>query len=227
MRGVLPAFLAAVAVLTFNCTARRTIPTGRYDQYAGPGTLLFSSHHLYFPGADSVKYVFFSDMVGSERYGKGRYRIAGNKLILTFDGTAPPPSTVQVTTKKTARDSLSLFFRVGTLIDSVKAPLPGINIAIQDTARKTITGTVTAKDGTAQLTMARSSHPRRVLFSFIGMQSVEYSLQDNDASFDVLLQAYYGHVSNAGQEITFGIAKIGDDRLVLKRGKDRIVFVKK
>ncbi len=74
MKRLMAAFLASLAVLTFGCTARRSISVGRYDQYAGPGIFLFSSHHLYLPGADSVKYTFFSDMVGSERYGKGRYQ---------------------------------------------------------------------------------------------------------------------------------------------------------
>jgi hypothetical protein len=229
MRRVLPGFLVAVAVLALSCTARRTIPPGRYGEYRGPDVaVMFTSHHFYFPGADSVEYVFSSDMLNSSRYGKGRYQIDGNKLILRFDETSLPPSLAQVTTQAAAGDSLYLFFNVkGAFWDGRNQSLAGCNVLIQDAAQKTITGTIIPEEGTTRLQLARNSAPRRVVFSSIGWQSAEHSLDDADASFDVLLQPYRGEVYQAGKEITFGIARMNRNRLVLKKGKDRIVFVKK
>ncbi|MBD0254730.1 MAG: hypothetical protein ICV83_03335 [Cytophagales bacterium] len=190
--------------------------------------VMFTSHHFYFPGADSVEYGFSSDMLNSSRYGKGRYRIAGNQLILRFDEASLPPSLVRATAKAADGDSLHLFFNVkGTFLDGRNQSLAGCNVLIQDAAQKTITGTIIPEVGTARLQLARNSAPRRVVFSSIGWQSAEHALNDADVSFDVLLQPYRGEVYPAGKEITFGIAKMGGDRLVLKRGKDRIVFVKK
>ena len=228
MRRILPTFL--VAVLAIGCTARRTIPFGRYDQFVRPGVVLFTARYFHFPGADSVEYLFSSDDLSSSRHGKGRYRIAGKKLILTFEDIPPPPSLVRATTKAASGDSLHLFFRAKVpFMGGAGEPLPGLNVLVQDSARNTITGLVTAKDGTAQLKIARNELPRRVTFSFIALQSVEHPLQDSDASFDVLMQVDHSHgeVYKAGKAITFGIAKISDNQLVLKIGKDRVVFVKK
>ena len=167
-------------------------------------------------------------MLNSSRYGKGRYRITGNKLILRFYKTSLPSSLVRATTKAAAGDSLELFFNVkGTFLDGRNRSLDGCNVLIQDAVRKTITGTYISEDGTAGLKLARNSQSRRVVFGSNGWQSVEHALDDADVSFDVLLQPYRGGVYYAGKEITFGIANMSGNRLVVKKGKDRIVFVKK
>jgi hypothetical protein len=228
MRGALTAFLVAAAVLTVSCTARRTIPTGYYDEYAGPAVAArFTSREFHFLNADSVAYVYASDNVGSSRYGKAKYRIAKNKLRLRFDGISPPSSSLRVTTTQASGDSLTLTCRVTVTSRYGDRQIPGVNFGVYDAVGKNISGTATAGDGTAKLKIARSPGPRRVHFSYIGWQPLERPLEDADASFDVLLQLDPGEVYNAGKEITFVIDDISDNQLVLKRGKDRVVFVKK
>ena len=187
---------------------------------------MMSGRYFHFLNADSVEYEYSSDDLTSSRYGKAKYRVMSNKLTLRFDGTSPPPSSVQAKTEATSRDNVNLTCRVTGVMRNGESNISGVNFVVQDVAGKIIEGAATAADGTASLQVASNRQPRRVVFSAIGWLSVEHPLNNSDAAFHVLLQPYRGEVYDAGKEITFGIASISSNRLVLKRGKDRIVFVK-
>lgn len=226
MNGAARVYLTVVAAVAAGCSARQAILHGHYGDFARPGAVISISHDLHFPDARSVVYTFWSD-AGSSRYGKGKYRIAKDKLMLTFDGTSPRPSQVQASTQETSRDSLRLQFRIRAAFREGTQTIPGINIGVHDAAGTVIAGAVTKEDGTAQLMVARTSGPKRVQVGFIGWQPVEYQLQDTDAVLDVHLQSDPGQVYGAGTRITFGIAAISNNRLVLKSGQDSIVLLKK
>jgi hypothetical protein len=219
-------YLVVVAAIVGGCPARHTLPYGRYEDFAGPGVVKFTSYGFHFQDARSVVYTFWSD-AGNSRYGKGQYQITKDKLILTFDGTSPLPSDVQVSTKETSRDSLELNFRVKAAFRDGTQMLSGIIIGVYDAAGNVITGDYTKEDGMAKLLVARASGPKRVRLGSIGWQQVEYQLQDANTVLSVHLQPDFGTVYDAGTRITFGIVAISDTRMVLRRGKDRMVFLKK
>jgi len=135
-----------------SCTSLHSA-AGTYIETRGPGVVLWAGRTLQLFDDKTFTYSYWSDDVGSGRYGSGTYRLAGNRLRLLF-GPVLPAVAVATARPLAARPDTLLEFEVLAHAPTGLAPMRAITyatIAAHDAQGKIVAAVASDTAGRAVL----------------------------------------------------------------------------
>lgn len=159
--------------------------------------------------------IYAYDKPSTNRFGWLSVSFAGMLVLFTSrQGLAQQANPSKQTTEQYQEDiksgktllTVSDVVKVNGIVKSREdgGALPGVNVVYKGTGK----GTVTDADGRFTLTLENLSSSPALVFSFIGMQTVEYTIDVMKPEQEIVVDMFYDNVSLTG-EIIVGGAMVG------------------
>jgi len=164
-----------------------------YVQKFGKKAVPLEGEEYKFKSENKFEYIFWSDDLGSSKYGVGNYKVKQHQLLLEFTDEPLPRLKSTLTSKKNASTDLTQnFYQVHVKTDT-GINLPGVTILLTNVNNDILTGAATDSQGMAKLVSAKESIPNLLKVSFVGFNDLTFEIdQQENMYFDVTLAGKYG-----------------------------------
>jgi hypothetical protein len=164
-----------------------------YVQKHGKNEVPQVSEGYKFKKENKFEYIFWSDDLGSMKYGVGNFKVKQHQLLLEFTDEPLPRLKSALTSKKiTSTDLTQNIYQVHVKTDT-GTNLPGVNILLISVNNNILTGTATDSSGMAKLVLAKESIPNLLKVSFIGFEDLIFKIDQQESMyFNVTLAGKYG-----------------------------------
>jgi len=174
-----------------GCSERVLIPATYVQKHDQPS---YVSEEYKFQRENRFEYKFFSDDLGSSKYGVGNYQVKEHRLILEFtDELLDRPRPVLIRKEASVADSSKKSYRVQVKTYSGDNLL-GANVILTNKINEVIAGSTTDNNGAAEITLSQESTPAFLNVSFIGYEDMllEVNPKQNLNFVVVLADKVYG-----------------------------------
>ena len=201
------------------------LTAGNYSETRGPGIILLEGRTLQLSSDHTFAYRHWSDDIGSDRYGVGTYRVAGNKLRLQFAPPLSEQTDVQTQVLTPRPDSLTAAFIIfgrPVMGAGTAQVVPGAFIAAYDDQGRVVAAVASDTAGRAVLYLPQTARQLRV--QALGLTSWQQACPATSTSYRLTLPASAGTPYTAGTVKVFGVLSHNANELVLRQGKMRLVL---